>query len=143
MGPRLSAGRRESGSQRPWLGEASSAAAVDVLTKERAGGLAWPLPSKKVIKVIKTYHSIMPIYDQLQASTWAVFSLHAPSHCVIKGPADSGCCSSFSCVRLFATPPRDPRWGSRGERSPLLPLEARPDSPGEYVGEPRPALPSF
>ena len=26
--------------------------------------------------------------------------------------------------------PRDPRRGSRGERSPLLPLEARPDSPG-------------
>ena len=27
-------------------------------------------------------------------------------------------------------PPRDPRRGSRGERSPLLPLEVRPDSPG-------------
>ena len=27
--------------------------------------------------------------------------------------------------------PRDPRRDSRGEQSPLLPLETRPDSPGE------------
>ena len=27
--------------------------------------------------------------------------------------------------------PRDPRRDSRGERSPWLPLETRPDSPGE------------
>ena len=30
--------------------------------------------------------------------------------------------------------PRDPRRDSRGERSPWLPLETRPDSPGEPVG---------
>ena len=38
--------------------------------------------------------------------------------------------------------PRDPRPGSRGERSPLLPLEARPDSPGESGVQSRdPCLP--
>ena len=38
--------------------------------------------------------------------------------------------------------PRDPRRGSRGERSPLLPLEAKPDSPVESGVRPRdPCLP--
>ena len=38
--------------------------------------------------------------------------------------------------------PRDPRRGSRGERSPLLPLEARPDSPVESGVQSRdPCLP--
>ena len=38
--------------------------------------------------------------------------------------------------------PRDPRGGSRGERSPLLPLEAKPDSPVESGVRPRdPCLP--
>ena len=31
--------------------------------------------------------------------------------------------------------PRDPRRDSRGERSPWLPLETRPDSPGAGMGE--------
>ena len=33
--------------------------------------------------------------------------------------------------------PRDPRRDSRGERSPWLPLETRPDSPGEPGMQPR------
>ena len=33
--------------------------------------------------------------------------------------------------------PREPRRDSRGERSPLLPLETRPDSPGESGMQPR------
>ena len=38
--------------------------------------------------------------------------------------------------------PRYPRRDSGGERSPLLPLEARPDSPGEHGMQPRdPCLP--
>ena len=38
--------------------------------------------------------------------------------------------------------PRDPRRDSRGERSPWLPLETRPDSPGEPGVQPRdPCLP--
>ena len=38
--------------------------------------------------------------------------------------------------------PRDPRRDSRGERSPWLPLETRPDSPGEPGMQPRdPCLP--
>ena len=38
--------------------------------------------------------------------------------------------------------PRDPRRDSRGERSPWLPLERRPDSPGEPGMQPRdPCLP--
>ena len=32
--------------------------------------------------------------------------------------------------------PRDPRRGSRGERSPLLPLEERPDSRGSLECDP-------
>ena len=37
--------------------------------------------------------------------------------------------------------PRDPRRASRGERSPLLPLEAKPDSPVVRGGTPRLAPP--
>ena len=38
--------------------------------------------------------------------------------------------------------PRDPHRGSREERSPLLPLEARPDSTGDSGVQPRdPCLP--
>ena len=38
--------------------------------------------------------------------------------------------------------PRDPRRDSRGERSPWLPLETRPDSPGESGMQPQdPCLP--
>ena len=38
--------------------------------------------------------------------------------------------------------PRDPRRDSRGEQSPWLPLEMRPDSPGEPGMQPRdPCLP--
>ena len=38
--------------------------------------------------------------------------------------------------------PRDPRRDSRGERCPFLPLETRPDSPGEPGMQPRdPCLP--
>ena len=42
-------------------------------------------------------------------------------------------------VSLWATQwaPRDTRRDSRGERSPLLPLEVRPDSPGESGMQPR------
>ena len=36
--------------------------------------------------------------------------------------------------------PRDPRRHSRGERSPWLPLETRPDSPGEPGMQPRPFI---
>ena len=36
--------------------------------------------------------------------------------------------------------PRDPRRDSRGERSPWLPLETRPDSPGEPGMQPRKSI---
>ena len=51
-----------------------------------------------------------------------------------------GVCSLLGCdvwvSSLEATQwaPRDLRHGSRRERSPLLPLEARPDSPGAHKG---------
>ena len=52
----------------------------------------------------------------------------------------------FRCARPSGVPrgpataqgaPRDPRRDSRGERSPWLPLETRPDSPGEPGMQPR------
>ena len=70
-------------------------------------------------------------------------------------------CPFFSCMAWRAIPgplskrkrrlesleaaqgaPRDPRRDSRGDRSPWLPLETRPDSPGEPGMQPRdPCLP--
>ena len=50
---------------------------------------------------------------------------------------------SVTCVNEVAQgAPRDPLRESRGERSPWLPLETRPDSPGEPGMQPRdPCLP--
>ena len=54
------------------------------------------------------------------------------AHCVATTPPmTSSLLSRQDCL------PRDPRRDSRGERSPWIPLETRPDSPGAPRGGPR------
>ena len=59
-----------------------------------------------------------------------------PQGCLRRGVLASGA-SQERTGESAQGAPRDPRRDSRGERSPWLPLETRPDSPGEPGMQPR------
>ena len=48
-------------------------------------------------------------------------------------PGAGHCCITVDSLEAAQGAPRDPRRDSKGERSPWLPLETRPDSPGDDV----------
>ena len=55
----------------------------------------------------------------------------------LRSPAEGEGHEGFPPPPAAQGAPRDPRRDSRGERSPWLPLETRPDSPGEPGMQPR------